>query len=195
MASDRFAAEDCGSPSWWHAPAPIHSSFCSPSEILSPPAPEGTNTMGEKWPVEEEQDLSMSLAWIFCRRENFVAPCELSSSAKREKKWLKWMYLFCFYPSVAMDFLGKAVYKSKLHCHHHCHSFPLHLPRTHHFSILPHLLWFSALSKAIQGYQQHFYGAPSWGLAIRLQVPFLQGQLLYAMYELTISPEGPHNYL
>lgn len=50
------------------------------------------NTMEGEWTVEEEeQDLSMSLAWVSSCRDTSVASCELSYSAQRERKWLKWM--------------------------------------------------------------------------------------------------------
>lgn len=48
--------------------------------------------MEGEWPVkEEEQDLSVSLEWVPCCRATFMGSCEVTYSAERERKWLKWM--------------------------------------------------------------------------------------------------------
>lgn len=65
------------------------------------------NTKEGEWPVEEEeQDLSVSLVWVSCCRETFVASCELQCSAKRESRLLKWMWAS---PSAAMDLLERPI--------------------------------------------------------------------------------------
>lgn len=54
--------------------------------------PREPSIMEGEWRIEEEeQDLSVSLAWVFSCRETFVASCELRYSAKRKRKWLKQM--------------------------------------------------------------------------------------------------------